>query len=82
MGWEAKGGRESMEKTNKKSKRVAKKWVDGKGNSMLWLYGSLQFLEPKDIVKVLELNRELRKMFKKKVYRTIFSNFGDIITRT
>ena len=65
-----------------KSKRVAKKWVDGKGNSMLWLYGSLQFLEPKDIVKVLELNRELRKMFKKKVYRTIFSNFGDIITRT
>ena len=41
---------------------------------------SFDFLEPVDLVKLLSLDKKTRALFKRKVYRTIFYNFGEKIT--
>jgi len=58
-----------------KMERAQKKW-----GKYYHIYCSLDYLEPRDLVKLLELDKETRQMFKKRVYRTIFYNYGDHIT--
>jgi hypothetical protein len=58
-----------------RSKRAATKW-----GAYYKFYFALDFLEPKDLVKLLGLNKESRRIFRKKVFRTIFYNFGDSIS--
>jgi len=58
-----------------KMERAQKKW-----GHYYHIYMSLDFLEIKDLVKLLELNKETREMFKKRVYRTVFYNYGDQLT--
>ena len=57
-----------------KKERAQNKW---KGQYPVYL--ALDFLEPVDLVKLLELNKEYRQMFRKRVYRTIFNNFSQRI---
>ena len=45
------------------------------------IYLSLDFLDTIDLIKLLELDKESRKLFKKKVYRTIFYNFDMELTQ-
>jgi len=61
----------------KKKQKAPKKW--GKHYP---IYLALDFLEPKDLIKLLELNKEMKSLFGKKVYRTIFYNFGSKLTTT
>jgi len=61
----------------KKHQRAPKKW-----GKYYPIYLALDYLEPKDLIKLIELNKETKKLFIKKVYRTIFSNFGANLTRT
>lgn len=58
-----------------KKERAQKKWKE-----MYPVYLALDFLEPIDLVKLLELNKETRQIFRKRVYRTIFNNFSQKIT--
>lgn len=55
-----------------KAKKAQNKWGQ-------WypVYLSLNYLEPIDLVKLLTLSHETRKVFKKRVYRTVFYNYGD-----
>jgi len=55
----------------KKRLRGPKKW--GKHYP---IYLSLDYLEPKDLMNILQLNHQIRSLLKKKVYRTLFYNFG------
>ena len=55
----------------KKKEKAPKKW-----GKYYPIYLTLDFLEPTDLMKLLELNKEMKKLFGKKVYRTIFYNFG------
>jgi len=41
---------------------------------------ALDYLEPVDLVKLLSLDKKTRALFKNKVYRTIYYNFGEKIT--
>jgi len=58
-----------------KIKRDQKKW-----GKFYHIYSCLDFLQPKDLVRLLELNHETRKLFKRRIYRTIFYNFGNVLT--
>jgi hypothetical protein len=58
-----------------KKKRAQAKW-----ERLHPLYLALDYLEPKDLVKILILNKHYRTKFKKRVYRTVFMNYGNKIT--
>jgi hypothetical protein len=58
-----------------KRKRAATKW-----DRLYPIYLALEYLEPIDLVKILILSKAYRNKFKKRVYRTIFNNFGNTIT--
>jgi len=45
------------------------------------IYLALDFLNPNDLLRLLELNKGTRQLFKKKVYRTLFYNFGEDLTK-
>lgn len=56
-------------------------------NSHKWkefypVYLSLDYLEPRDLVQFLNLDSKTRKLFTKKIYRTIFYNFGEQLTQS
>jgi hypothetical protein len=59
-----------------KIKKAEKKW-----GKHFPLYLALEYLEPKDLIKILQLNKEMRKTFKKRVYRHIFNNYGNTLTK-
>jgi len=61
----------------KKNQKAPKKW-----GKYYPIYLALDYLEPQDLVKLLQLNKEIKKLFIKKVYRTIYYNFGSKLTRT
>lgn len=54
----------------------AKKW-----KHFYPVYLSLDYLEPRDLVQLLSLDSATRKLFTKKIYRTIFYNFGEQLTQ-
>jgi hypothetical protein len=58
-----------------KIKRDQKKW-----GKYYHIYSCLDFLQPEDMVKLLGLSHETRTLFKRRVYRTIFYNYGNVLT--
>jgi hypothetical protein len=58
-----------------KNKKAQTKW--GKNFP---IYLASDYLDVKDLVKLLALNRGTRKQFKKRVYRTIFNKYGNKLT--
>ena len=59
-----------------KIKRDQDKW-----GKFYHIYSCLDFLQMEDLVKLLGLNHETRKLFKRRIYRTIFYNFGNKLTQ-
>ena len=59
-----------------KNKKAQNKW-----NTFYPIHLALDYLEPKDLVKLLTLNKTTRNLFKKKVYRTVFFNYSEQLTQ-
>ena len=58
-----------------KEKRSYKKWGD-----LYYIYKTLQYLELKDLLNILSVNKEWRKRFNRKICRVIFDRYGQILT--